>query len=108
MIDKVAGGTMPEFPGGESALNKYVNDNINYPQDAIDNDVTGIVRVSFEVDKNGKISKATLISPQKVGKGLDEEAVRVVGNMPDWKPATVHGKNVKTRLELPISFQVES
>jgi protein TonB len=106
--DKMAGATMPEFPGGQRALDNYVNDHINYPQDAVDNDVTGIVRVSFVVDENGKISKAKLVSPQRVGNGLDEEALRVINKMPEWKPATMHGKKIKTRLELPISFQVES
>src|ERR1700760_3761794 len=106
--DKMAGATMPEFPGGQRALDNYVNDHIKYPQDAVDNDITGIVRVSFVVDENGKISKAKLVSPQRVGNGLDEEALRVVNTMPEWKPATMHGKKIKTRLELPISFQVES
>jgi TonB family protein len=106
--EKMAGATLPEFPGGQKALDNYVNDHINYPQDAVDNDITGIVRVSFVVDENGKISKAKLVSPQRVGNGLDEEALRVINNMPEWKPATVHGRKIKTRLELPISFQVES
>ncbi|HEY4108169.1 TonB family protein [Puia sp.] len=108
LTDKEAGVTAPEFPGGQKALDSYVNDHINYPQGAIDNDVSGIVRVSFVVDEHGKITKAKIISPQKLGEGLDEEALRVVSTMPEWKPATLHGKRVKTRLELPISFQVES
>jgi protein TonB len=104
----MAGAKAPEFPGGEKALDNYVNDHINYPQQAIDNDVSGVVRVSFIVDEQGRITKAKLVSPQKVGEGLDEEALRVVSNMPEWKPGTLHGRKVKTRLELPISFQVES
>jgi TonB family protein len=106
--EKMAGATMPEFPGGQRALDNYVNDHINYPQDAVDNDVAGVVRVSFVVDEQGKISKAKLVSRQRIGNGLDEEALRVVNKMPEWKPATMHGKKIKTRLELPISFQVES
>jgi TonB family protein len=108
MTEAAAGTTAPQFPGGQKALDSYVNDHINYPQNAIDNDVTGTVRVSFVVDEEGRISKAKLMNPRKVGEGLDEEALRVVSNMPDWKPATKHGKKIKTRLELPISFQVES
>ena len=108
MTEKMAGAIAPQFPGGQKALDNYVNDHINYPQSAIDNDVAGIVRVSFVVDEQGKIRKAKIISPQKLGDGLDEEALRVVNNMPEWKPGTVHGKRVKTRLELPIAFQVES
>jgi TonB family protein len=108
MTETVAGATAPQFPGGQRALDSYVNDHINYPQNAIDNDVSGVVRVQFIVDENGKISKAKLISPQKIGEGLDEEALRVVNSMPEWKPGTLHGKRIKTRLELPISFMVES
>jgi TonB family protein len=108
MTDKMAGAIAPEFPGGQQALDNFVNEHIKYPQDAIDNDVTGVVRVAFTVDENGRISKARLINPQKIGEGLDEEALRVVNSMPEWKPGTLHGKKVKTRLELPISFQVES
>ena len=108
MTETVAGATAPQFPGGQRALDSYVNDHINYPQNAIDNDVAGVVRVQFIVDENGKITKAKLISPQKIGEGLDEEALRVVNSMPEWKPGTLHGKRIKTRLELPISFMVES
>ena len=108
VTEPMAGAIAPEFPGGQQALDNYVNNHIKYPQDAIDNDVTGIVRVSFIVDENGHITKAKLINPQRVGQGLDEEALRVVKTMPEWKPGTLHGKKVKTRLELPISFQVES
>ncbi|HEY4336949.1 MAG TPA: energy transducer TonB [Puia sp.] len=108
VTEPMAGAIAPQFPGGQGALDSYVNDQINYPQNAIDNDVSGVVRVSFIVDENGKITKAKLISPQKVGEGLDEEALRVVNKMPEWKPGTLHGKKVKTRLELPISFTVES
>lgn|GEM_PF-450094 len=106
VAERMAGATAPKFPGGQKALDNYVNDHINYPQEAIDNDVAGIVRVSFVVDENGHITKARLVNPRKVGEGLDEEALRVVSTMPEWKPATLHGKKVRTRLELPISFQV--
>jgi periplasmic protein TonB len=99
--------TMPEFPGGQNALDNYVNNNIEYPQPAIDDNISGTVRVSFVVDENGKVSRAQVVGT-KLGNGLDEQAVKVVNNMPAWKPGKVHGKSVKTRLQLPISFQVEA
>ena len=101
---------MPEFPGGQTALADYVNNHVEYPQQAIDENTTGTVKVSFVVDEQGRISQARLINDQgsKLGHGLDEEALRVVNNMPSWKPGKVKGKNVKTRLELPINFQFES
>ncbi|MBS1664031.1 MAG: energy transducer TonB [Bacteroidetes bacterium] len=99
--------TMPEFPGGQNGLDNYVNNHIDYPQTAIDDNISGTVRVSFVVDENGKVTKAHVVG-NKLGNGLDEQAIKVVSNMPDWKPGKVKGKNVKTRLELPIAFQVEA
>ena len=99
---------MPEFPGGQNALADYVNNHVEYPQQAIDDNTTGTVKVSFVVDENGKITNAHLINAGKVNNGLEQEALRVVNTMPAWKPGQVKGKNVKTRLELPISFQFEA
>ena len=99
---------MPQFPGGQDALATYVNNHVAYPQQAIDDNTAGTVRVSFVVDEHGKVQHAKVINGQKVGNGLDEEALRVVNNMPAWKPGQVKGHNVKTRLELPINFQLEA
>ena len=99
---------MPQFPGGQNGLDNYVNNNIDYPQQAIDDNTSGTVRVSFVIDEEGKVKNAHLIGNQKLGNGLDEEALKVINRMPSWKPGKVNGKNVKIRLELPISFQVEA
>ncbi|HVU54495.1 MAG TPA: energy transducer TonB [Puia sp.] len=99
---------MPQFPGGQDALATYVNNHVDYPQQAIDNNTTGTVMVSFVVDEKGKVKSAHVIGSQAPRDGLDQEALRVVNNMPDWKPGKVRGKNVKTRLELPINFQLEA
>jgi protein TonB len=100
--------TAPQFPGGQPALDKYINNNINYPQQAIDDDMSGVVHVSFVVDEQGNVTKAKVLDPSKVGDGLEQEALRVVKAMPSWKPGKVNGKKVSTRMQLPISFQVES
>lgn len=97
--------TEPQYPGGQSALATYVENNINYPQQAVDGNIAGTVKISFVVDETGKVSKAHVVG-DKVGYGLDEEALKVVNNMPSWTPGKVKGKNVKTRLQLPITFQV--
>ena len=113
MIDKEGvynnAEVMPEFPGGQDALANYVNNHVEYPQQAIDDNTTGTVKVSFVIDENGKVTGAQLMNGDgaKIGKGLDEEALRVVNNMPAWKPGKVKGKSVKTKLELPITFQLE-
>ncbi|HEY4206049.1 MAG TPA: energy transducer TonB [Puia sp.] len=99
---------MPQFPGGQDALSTYVNNHVEYPQQAIDNNTTGTIMVSFVVDEKGKVKDAHVIGSQTSKDGLDQEALRVVNNMPDWKPGKVKGKTVKTRLELPINFQLEA
>jgi periplasmic protein TonB len=96
---------MPEYPGGETALSKFVGDNINYPQNAIDDNTEGTVNVSFVIDENGKVVNP-VATGKSAGRGLDEEAIRVVKTMPSWKPGTVKGKPVKTRLSLPVTFKL--
>lgn len=97
----------PTFSGGQSAIDNYVNNSIEYPQDAIDNNVEGTVRVQFGVDENGKISNVTTVG-QRIGFGLEEEAVRVISNMAKWTPGKVNGKMVKTRMTIPITYKIES
>jgi len=96
----------PTYPGGQAALENYINNNIEYQQPAIDNNTEGTVDVQFVVDENGKTSDAKVVG-KKLGSGLDEEAVKVISNMPKWTPGKVKGKNVKTRLVLPITYKIE-
>jgi periplasmic protein TonB len=97
---------MPKYPGGEEAMAQYITDNIAYQEAALNANTTGAIKVSFVVDENGKVSDAHVVG-DKVGNGLDEEAVRAVEKMPEWTPGMVKGKKVKTRLTLPITFQIE-
>lgn len=99
---------MPEYPGGHDALSAYINDHVDDGQPAIDDNTTGTVRISFVVDENGKVMDVHLMGDKKTGNALDDQAVKVISNMPAWTPGKVKGKNVKTRLELPIAFEVES
>jgi periplasmic protein TonB len=99
---------MPEYPGGQNALSSYINDHLDYSQAAIDDNTTGALKVSFVVDENGKVKDVHLIGDKKVGDGLDDMAIKVISNMPDWKPGKVKGKNVSTRLQLPITFELGS
>ena len=98
----------PQFPGGQNALDNYINKNVNYPQRAIDDDVTGTIHVSFVIDEKGDVTKAKVLDTANVSDGLSQEALRAVKNMPAWTPGTVKGKNVETRLELPITFRLEN
>jgi len=96
---------MPSYPGGQQSLEKFVEDNLQYPQGAIDNGIEGKVLISFDVDETGKIYRPMIIS-EKLGYGLEEEALKIVKAMPQWNPGKMKGKNVKTKFTLPISYQL--
>lgn len=97
--------TDPSFIGGETAMLKFLSDNLIYPETAKTNNIKGRVIVEFVVDKNGNISSPKVLrSPNKI---LDEEAIRVVSKMPKWKPGTKDGKSVSTKMVLPIKFELQ-
>ena len=98
--------TRPLYPGGQAALEGYVNNNIEYQQQAIDENTEGTVNVQFVIDENGNVTNAKAIG-KELGNGLDQEAVRVISNMPKWTPGKVKGKNVKTRVVLPVTYKIE-
>lgn len=93
---------MPSFPGGEAALFKYLGEKTKYPQMATDAGISGVVYVTFVVDKEGKIRDVKVL--RGIGGGCDEEAVRVVKSMPTWKPGKQRGKSVTVQYNLPIRF----
>lgn len=95
---------MPEFPGGEKELLNYLKENLKYPDEALEEERQGKVYVKFVVDENGDIKNATSVRP--IGYGMDEEAVRVVESMPQWKPGKQNGKAVKVYFQLPILFSI--
>lgn len=95
----------PSFPGGEKALAKFIQDNIVYPENAIEEGVEGRVEVMFAVDENGRVY-TPVVTGDRAGYGLDEEATRVVSKMPTWNPGQIKGRNVKSYYTLPITFQI--
>ncbi|MDF2382835.1 energy transducer TonB [Nostoc ellipsosporum NOK] len=97
----------PAYPGGQDGLDAYITRNIEYPADAIDNNIEGTVYVQFAVDENGKVSQVHTAGT-KLGYGLEEEAVKVVSKMPAWTPGQVGGKKVKVWRTLPIVYRLES
>ena len=97
--------TMPEFPGGQSALFMYLQKNIVYPSAASEAGIQGKVYIRFVVDVDGSITQVEVL--RGVEKSLDDEALRVVKKMPNWKPGTQGGKPVKVYFNLPISFKLE-
>jgi len=96
---------MPEFPGGELALRKFIATAIKYPSIAQENGIQGKVFVNFVVDKDGSISNAKIA--RGVDPSIDKEALRVVMTLPKWKPGMQRGKNVRVSYTVPISFQLQ-
>lgn len=96
---------MPEFPGGQGELMKWLSKNINYPPIAAENNIQGRVMISFVVERDGSISDVKVL--RGVDPNLDKEAMRVVGKMPKWKPGMQTGKPVRTRFTLPVQFRLQ-
>lgn len=94
----------PEFAGGEKALLNYVQKNQRYPKKAKRVGIQGVVRTQFFINENGTITEPKVI--EGIGYGCDEEALRLIRNMPAWKPATYNNKPVKVGYELPIVFKL--
>ena len=95
----------PTFNGGDAdSFVKYVQQNIKYPQNALDNDIEGKVTVNFVVDANGKIRNAKVVNG--VDPELDAEALRVVEGAPAWTPAVQNGKNVPVTCSIPVTFKI--
>ena len=95
----------PEFPGGNDSLYAYIGRNIKYPETAKKEKIQGRVFVTFVIEKDGQVSSAKIL--RDIGGGCGEEAIRVVKNMPKWKPGTQRGKPVRVQFNLPIMFQLE-
>lgn len=97
---------MPSYPGGSDALESYIDDHIDYNQQAVDDNTSGRTVISFVVDEEGNVKNVKEVGP-KVGNGLDEQAIKAIQDMPKWTPGKVKGKDVKSRVDLPINFQLQ-
>lgn len=95
---------MPEFPGGEEGLFKYLINNLNYPDKAIKKRTEGTVYLQFVVSKDGKVRDIEVL--RGVSQELDNEAVRVIREMPTWKPGSHEGEVVSVYFAIPIKFRL--
>ena len=98
--------TMPEYPGGFSALSQYLVSNVKYPEEAKKKGIQGTVFVSYIIEKNGSVTNVKIL--RGIDSACDNEALRVVKSMPNWIP----GKNdqnepVRVQFNLPIKFQLD-
>ena len=96
---------MPAFPGGNTALMKFLNENIHYPVVAQENGVQGRVVVSFVVERDGHITDVQIA--RSVDPSLDKEAQRVVKSMPKWIPGKQNGSAVRVKFNVPVSFRLQ-
>ena len=97
---------MPQFPGGEQAMMKYIAENVKYPEDAKEKNQSGRVFLSFVVEKDGRVDDVKVL--KSVCESVDNEAVRVVKAMPNWKPGKQKGKPVRVSYCLPITFKLNN
>ena len=96
---------MPEFPGGTSALMKYLSANIKYPTMSQEIGSQGRVIVQFVVDRDGSITNPQVV--RGIDAHLDKEAIRVISAMPKWKPGTQNGKKVRVKYTVPVVFRLQ-
>lgn len=94
----------PEFPGGEQGLHDFLSEHLTYPESARRIGMQGKVYVTFVINEFGNVTNMSV--PREIGGGLDEEALRVIGLMPRWKPGMIKGKPVRVFFKIPIVFQL--
>lgn len=96
---------MPQFPGGDLELRKFIAQSVKYPVIAQENGIQGRVYVQFVVGTDGSVGQVKVA--RGVDPNLDKEAIRVVESMPKWKPGKQRGKPVKVSYTVPINFVLQ-
>ena len=96
---------MPEFPGGQKALLRFLENNVRYPAVAFANKIQGRTIVSFVVEPDGSVDNVEVAKSSS--SVLDEEAVRVVKKFPKWKPGMIDGKPVRVKYCVPVNFKLQ-
>ncbi|MBO5780368.1 MAG: energy transducer TonB [Muribaculaceae bacterium] len=96
---------MPQFPGGDAELMKWISSHIKYPTMAMENNIQGRVVVQFVVTKTGKIGEVKVVRSKDPD--LDREAVRVVKSLPDFIPGKMNGQAVNVWFTLPVNFKLQ-
>jgi periplasmic protein TonB len=94
----------PEFPGGQAEMMNYLKNNIIYPAEAKENQIQGTVYISVVVKKDGSLDDIKIV--KGLSGGCSDEALRVVKNMPHWKPGKQNGKEVDVRVKIPVKFRL--
>lgn len=92
------------FPGGREALYIYLKKNLTYPRDAVKKKIQGKVTIKFIIDQDGNVKEATVVKGMSECSECNEEALRVVSEMPSWSPGRRHNRPVNSYFNLPITF----
>lgn len=96
----------PDFPGGIMAMQRYLRQNMSYPKEAMENGISGKVYLIFVINSLGYIIEPKVTRGIKDYKVCDEEALRVIRNMPRWMPARKNNKPVISGMAFPVSFRI--
>ncbi|MDY0342583.1 MAG: energy transducer TonB [Lentimicrobium sp.] len=94
---------LPQYPGGQKALRKFITDNLRYPEDALKNKIEGDVFVTFQVSNEGKIEEVTVL--KGLGYKCDEEAIRVI-RLLQYEPAHNRGMKVRSNMRTSVRFRL--
>ncbi len=97
--------TMPSFQGGDlNTFRKWVQDNVRFPQIALENGIQGRVTLSFVIEKDGRLTNIQVL--QTPDRSLSEEAIRVLNKSPKWSPGKQRNQTVRVKYTLPVDFRV--
>ena len=96
---------MPSFPGGPAELMKWLSSHVQYPAIAIESCIQGRVIVAFIVEPDGSVSNAKLM--RSIDPSIDQEALRVVRQMPKWIPGKQNGAAVRVKYNVPVTFKLQ-
>lgn len=92
----------PQFPGGTDALNQYITSNIHYPETAARNGIEGVVTVECAIKTDGSVGTIKIV--RMIDPDLEQEAIRLMKNMPAWTPAEQNGTAVEAVVTIPVTF----
>lgn len=96
---------MPQFPGGEEQLKKFIRENLHYPKISAELRIEGRVTIRFVINRKGDVSDITVI--RGLDPPCDKEAVRIVKKMPRWTPGHQNGRTVPVYYTIPIIFKLQ-
>lgn len=94
----------PSFPGGNDSLFAYIKRNIQYPQSALENRIEGTVYVTFVVEKDGSLTGHRVL--RGINEACDQEALRLVKNMPAWQPGLHRNEPMRVQYNIPVKFKL--